>query len=77
MLVFDNIDNPKLFSIKNPQAYDIKLYFSGTYHGFILIITKFFRLKIGKVYASQWSGFPRWVSGRVGEWVGFWVGFRP
>lgn len=50
MLVFDNIDNPKLSSItKDPKAYDIKSYFPEAHQGFILITTRSSQLKIGRV----------------------------
>ena len=49
MLVFDNIDNPKLPGIKDPQAYDIESYFPEAHQGFILITTRHSRLKLGKV----------------------------
>ena len=53
MLVFDNIDNPKLRGINNPQAYDIKLYFPEADQGSILITTRSFRLKIGEVVSVR------------------------
>lgn len=50
MLVFDNIDNPKLPGINDPQAYDIRSYFPEVHQGFILITTRSSRLKVvGKV----------------------------
>lgn len=49
MLVFDNIDNPNLPGIKDPQAYDIKSYFPEAHQGFILITTRSSQLKLGKV----------------------------
>lgn len=49
MLIFDNVDNPKLPGIKDPQAYDIKSYFPEAYQGFILITTRSSRLRMGKV----------------------------
>lgn len=49
MLVFDNIDNPKLPRMSDPHAYDIKSYFPTAHQGFILITTRSARLKIGKV----------------------------
>lgn len=53
MLIFDNIDNSKLPDIKNPQAYDIRLYFPGTHHGFILITIRSFGLKIGNIVSVR------------------------
>ena len=49
MLVFDNVDNPRLPGVKDPQAYDIKSYFPEAHQGSILITTRSSRLKIGKV----------------------------
>lgn len=50
ILVFDNIDNPKLPGVEDPQAYDISSYFPEVHQGFILIITRSSRLKqLGKV----------------------------
>lgn len=49
ILVFDNLDNPKLPGVKDPQAYDIKLYFPETHQGFILITTRSSQLRIGQV----------------------------
>lgn len=48
-LVFDNVDNPKLPGVSDPQAYDIKSYFPEAHQGSILITTRSSRLKIGKV----------------------------
>lgn len=53
MLVFDNIDNPKLPGIEDPQAYDIRSYFPETYQGSILITTRSSRLNIGKVVSVE------------------------
>jgi len=53
MLVFDNIDNPKLPNTKDPQAYDIRSYFPGMHHGSILITTRSSGLRIGKVVSVQ------------------------
>ncbi|MCJ1268875.1 hypothetical protein MMC22_008763 [Lobaria immixta] len=47
LLVFDNIDNPKIPGIKDAQAYDIRLYFPEADQGSILITTRSSRLKIG------------------------------
>lgn len=49
ILVFDNIDNPKLPGIRDPQAYNIESYFPEVHQGFILITTRSSRLKIGTV----------------------------
>ncbi|SLM38232.1 nb-arc and tpr domain protein, partial [Lasallia pustulata] len=53
MLVFDNIDNPKLPGNEDPQAYDVRLYFPEAYQGSILITTRSSRLKIGKVVSVR------------------------
>ena len=53
MLVFDNIDTPKLPGIEDPQAYDIRLYFPEAHQGSILITTRSSRLKIGKVVSVR------------------------
>ena len=49
MLVFDNIDNPKLHGVQDSQAYDIRSYFPEAHHGSILLTTRSARLKIGTV----------------------------
>jgi hypothetical protein len=49
LLVFDNVDNPKLPGVEDPQAYDIESYFPETHQGSILITTRSSRLQIGKV----------------------------
>lgn len=49
MIVFDNIDNPKLPGSKDPQAYDIKSYFPEAHQGSILITTRSSQLKVGNV----------------------------
>lgn len=53
MLVFDNVDNPRLPGIKNPQGYDIRSYFPHAYQGSILITTRSSSLKIGKVISVK------------------------
>jgi DNA polymerase III delta prime subunit len=53
MLVFDNVDNPKLPGIEDPQAYDIRSYFPETHQGSILITTRSSRLNIGKVVSVE------------------------
>ncbi len=49
ILIFDNVDNPKLPSISDPQAYDIRLYFPEGHQGSILVTTRSSRLNFGKV----------------------------
>ena len=54
ILVFDNVDNPKLPSISDPQAYDIRLYFPEAQQGSILITTRSSRLEeIGEVVSVK------------------------
>ena len=53
ILVFDNVDNPKLPGIEDPQAYDIRSYFPEVHQGSILITTRSSRLKIGKVISVK------------------------
>lgn len=53
MLVFDNVDNPKLSGIENPQGYDIESYFPQAHQGSILITTRCSGLKIGKVVSVK------------------------
>jgi hypothetical protein len=49
LLVFDNVDNPKLPGVNDPEAYDIEPYFPETHQGSIIITTRSSRLEIGKV----------------------------
>jgi hypothetical protein len=49
LLVFDNVDNPKLPGVEDLQAYDIESYLPETHQGSILITTRSSRLQIGKV----------------------------
>ena len=53
ILVFDNVDNPKLPGISDPQAYDIRSYFPKAHQGSILVTTRSARLKIGKVISVK------------------------
>lgn len=55
ILVFDNIDNPKLDGngMKDPQGYDIRSYFPEADQGHILITTRSSRLEIGKVISIK------------------------
>ncbi len=45
---FDNVDNPKLPGISDPQAYDVKSYFPEAHQGSILITTRSSKLRIGE-----------------------------
>lgn len=49
ILIFDNVNDPKLPGIKSPHAYDIRTYFPAAHQGSILITTRSAGLKIGKV----------------------------
>jgi hypothetical protein len=53
ILVFDNIDNPKLPGSKDPQAYDIRCYFPEPYHGSIIVTTRSSGLKVGRVISIR------------------------
>ncbi|MCJ1348933.1 hypothetical protein MMC31_007166, partial [Peltigera leucophlebia] len=53
ILVFDNVDNPKLPGISDPQAYEISSYFPEAHHGSILITTRSSNLKIGEVVSVK------------------------
>ena len=53
ILVFDNVDNPKLPDNNDPQAYDIRLYFPEAHQGSILITTRSSCLKIGEVISIE------------------------
>lgn len=54
ILVFDNVDNPKLHATeKNLQGYDIRSYFPEAHQGHILITTRSSRLEIGKVISVE------------------------
>ncbi len=53
ILIFDNVDNPKIPGISDPQAYDVRLYFPAVHQGSILITTRSSRLKIGEVVSVR------------------------
>lgn len=53
IVIFDNVDNPQLSGITDPQAYDIKSYFPKADQGFVLITTRCTRLRIGKVISVK------------------------
>ena len=48
LLVFDNVDNPKIPQNRDPSAYDIRPYFPEASHGSIIITTRWSSLDIGK-----------------------------
>jgi hypothetical protein len=56
LLVFDNVDNPKLPGVEDPQAYDVESYFPETHQGSIIITTRSARLGIGHVVSVQKLG---------------------
>ena len=47
LLIFDNVDNPKIPNNTDPGAYDIRSYFSENYRGSILLTTRWKALSIG------------------------------
>lgn len=49
IMIFDNIDNPKLPGVSDPQAYDIRSYFPDAHQGCILVTTRSSGLQIGKL----------------------------
>ena len=50
LIIFDNVDNPKLPDNKDPHAYDIRSYFPENYRGSILVTTRWKTLAIGRQY---------------------------
>lgn len=53
ILVFDNVDNPKLPGVSDPQAYDTRSYFPEAHQGSILITTRSSKLKIGELVSVK------------------------
>ena len=49
ILVVDNVDNPELYGIQDPQAYNVRPYFPDADQGSVLITTRSSQLKIGSV----------------------------
>jgi hypothetical protein len=49
LLVFDNVDNPKLPNVQDPQAYDVRRYFPIPDVGSILVTTRSSSLRIGEM----------------------------
>lgn len=47
LLIFDNVDNPKIPDNKDSNAYDIQSYFPETHQGSILVTTRWKTLSIG------------------------------
>jgi hypothetical protein len=58
LLVFDNVDNPKLPGVEDPQAYDIQSYFPEAHQGSIIVTTRSSRLENGKVVPVPKLGTP-------------------
>ena len=48
ILIFDNVDNPKLPDVEDQLAYDVSSYFPYAKHGSIIITTRSSRLNVGK-----------------------------
>ena len=48
LIIFDNVDNPKIPDNKDPDAYDIRPYFPENYRGSILITTRWKTLAVGR-----------------------------
>ncbi len=47
LLIYDNVDNPKIPDNKEQDAYDIRLYFPEAHQGSILVTTRWKTLRIG------------------------------
>lgn len=47
LLIFDNVDNPKIPDNKREDAYDVRSYFPEAHHGSILITTRWRTLRLG------------------------------
>lgn len=47
LLIFDNVDNPKISENKDQDAYDVRSYFPETHQGSILVTTRWSTLSIG------------------------------
>ena len=48
LMIFDNVDNPKIPDNKDAHAYDIRSYFPKNYRGSILVTTRWKTLAIGR-----------------------------
>ena len=48
LLIYDNVDNPKIADNKDRHAYDIQSYFPEAHQGSILVTTRWKTLRIGK-----------------------------
>ena len=47
LLIYDNVDNPKIPDNRRENAYDIRTYFPEAYQGSILVTTRWQTLRIG------------------------------
>ncbi|KAJ6081476.1 hypothetical protein N7499_006350 [Penicillium canescens] len=59
LLIFDNVDNPKVPDNKDPGAFDIKTYFPEANQGSIIITTRVTTLCIGKMFSVEKLSDPR------------------
>ena len=75
LLIFDNVDREYNPHDDDPDAYDVKRYFSGADHGAILITTRLAKLeqlgdsqRLGKVDETQaMATLQSWNNGECGE----------
>ena len=49
LLIYDNVDNPKIPDNKRQKAYDIRPYFPEAHQGSILVTTRWKTLRIGRL----------------------------
>ena len=49
LLIYDNVDNPKIPDNKRADSYDIRSYFSQAHQGLILVTTRWKTLSIGRL----------------------------
>ena len=49
LLIYDNVDNPKIPDNEDPDAYDIRLYFPAAHQGSILVTTRWKSLRLGRL----------------------------
>ena len=49
LLIYDNVDNPKIPDNKREKAYDVRSYFPEAYQGSILVTTRWKTLRIGRL----------------------------
>ena len=53
LLIFDNVDDPKVLDNKSETSYDIRSYFPEAYQGSIIITTRWKSLRIGHLQEVQ------------------------